>query len=207
MSPTYIDRATLLRALRGARALRDRVVLLHVGECALSTSAGIASVAEALTLLRVADARPVVLLDADAPTGAARRLEAAIAGNGERGVTLAASTAVTVHRVDAAGVTTFIPVVEATLLGQLAALRYVPIVALPVLDVEGVASEVPAGEVAGAAATFLDAAAIVCVDTTHAPTPDDGTRRVVRASSAAADALLADILLGHPPATVTEVTS
>lgn len=205
MPPTNIDRATLGRALRGARAQRDRVVLLHVGETALSTPEKIASLAEVVALLRIADARAVVLLD-DAPAGAARRFEAAIAGHGERGVTLAAATAVTVHRIDAAPTPTFISVIDVALVGQLAALRFVPIIALPVLDVEGVASEVPAGEVAHAAATLLGATALVCVDAHRDPALDDGTRRVIRASSAALDALLEDILLGPPPVTATEVT-
>lgn len=187
--------------------MRDRVVLLHVGQAALSTPERMASLAEAVALLRAADVRPLLLLDADAPAGAARRLEATIAQHGERGVTLAAASAVTVHRIDAEASTTFIPVVDVALLGQLAALRFVPIVALPVLDVEGVAIEVPSGEVARAAATFLNAAALVCVDTRHEPAPDDGTLRVVRASSAATDALLADVLLEPlPHTTASEVT-
>lgn len=211
-----LDTATLGRALRGAIAIRDRVLVLCLDRHAIETAARLDAVAETIALLRAIDTRPMVLFDAGGlgavEQSQATRLAAAIVQRGERAVPLAAGGVITVHRLDVATgevapdgtVPTkpmFVPIVDPGILGQLTALRYVPIVTLPVVDASGAASDAPTAELALAAAKYLDAAVLAIVRTGKAKPPEippasDGavrTRALVLAPSAV-DRLLHEIL-------------
>lgn len=209
MPQSPLDPTVLHRALRGGRAIRDRVVLLHVVATTLATPDGMASFADTVALLRAVDVRPIVLLDADASADLARRLEAAITQRGERGLLFAAASVVAVQRIETGAAPAFVTMVESVLLDQLMALRYVPVVTLPVLDAAGVASEVSAAEVARMASTFLNVAVLVRVGSDDEAAPTEGAWRTVHVPASALDSLLAAIVLETPapPAPTPEVAS
>ena len=207
-----LDTATLGPALRGATTLRDRVLVVALDREAIEPADRLETIAESIAILRAVDARPIVIFDAGgigAPEHVATaRLGAAIQRHGPRAIPLTGGSVVTVHRLDIPTGPMFMPIVDPALLGQLSALRYIPLVTLPIVDADGRQSDVPPTEIALAAAKFLDAAVLAIVRRGKQPAPEippgpDGVRRTrsFALAPSAADRLLSSILFETPPAT------
>lgn len=158
-----LDTSLLARALRAGIRLRDKVVVLEVGQAAASDPDKRELLAEDLALARALGIRLVTvcalgagpgLLDVQGP---ALRLVAALQRRGERGVVVAAASVVTVHRVPAA----IIPVVNPAVLLHLSALGYLPLLVPPAADAEGQPVDLGAGDIGMFVARYTSAAMLL----------------------------------------------
>lgn len=211
-------------ALRALQGLRDKTVVVAVGEEVLRDPARTHLLAEQVGLLRIGGVRPVLVCDAAGTTGhlealsQARTLVGALAAENERGLVLPAMNVMSVHALPAPVAEAIplpapslsladgrrgLPVVNPVSLVHLQALGYVPVLAAPVMDQDGTVVEVGARAVAAAVAHALDAAALASL----CPAPGtEGTEQALpprrawlELAPAAAGELLAQLLVQPPP--------
>lgn len=162
----------LLRALRELRTLRDKVIVVALGEAITKDAALLRSASEQLALLRTSGVRPVLVCEGPG----ARALAGALEAEGERGLVLPALNVLTVHAlppgvpldasltvpgIPLADGRLGLPVVNPVALVHLQALGYVPVLVPPVVEPDGALVELGARPIAGAVAGALEAAAVV----------------------------------------------
>ena len=166
-------------ALRALQALRDKTVVVEVGEEVLQDPSAARALAEQVGLLRTGGVRPVLVCEAagagrpDA-LSLARTLVGALAAESERGLVLPAMNVMSIHALPPSVVAAApppapslaladgrrgLPVVNPVSLVHLQALGYVPVLVAPLMDQDGVVVDAGARAVAVAVGTALDAAA------------------------------------------------
>ena len=208
-------------ALRALQALRDKTVVIAVGEAVLRDPSASRAVAEQVGLLRTGGVRPVIVCEAAGHPGRpdalslARTLVGALAAENERGLVLPAMNVMSVHALPAAVAAPLpapglalpdgrrgLPVVNPVSLVHLQALGYVPVLVPPVMDQDGTVVDAGARAVAAAVANALDAAALASL---CPPAGAEGTveglpprTAWIELSPVAAEELLAQLLVPHP---------
>ena len=211
----------LRAALRALQALRDKTVVVAVGEAVLRDLPAARAVAEQVGLLRAGGVRPVLVCGAAGPEGPrdalalARTLVGALAAENERGLVLPALNVMSVHVLPATVAAPLpapslalpdgrrgLPVVNPVSLVHLQALGYVPVLVPPVMDQDGTVVDAGARAVAAAVANALDAAALASLcpaagaEGTVAGLPP--RTAWIELAPAAAGELLAQLLVPHP---------
>jgi hypothetical protein len=213
----------LRAALRALQALRDKTVVVAVGEEILRDPPAARAVAEQVGLLRAGGVRPVLVCGAAGPEGSrdaltlARTLVGALAAENERGLVLPALNVMSVHVLPAAVAAAAplpapslvfadgrrgLPVVNPVSLVHLQALGYVPVLVPPVMDQDGAVVDAGARAVAAAVANALDAAALasLCPASGAEGTVEGLPPRTawIELAPVAAGELLAQLLVPHP---------
>lgn len=155
-------------ALRSGALLREKVIVLRLSGDTMNGPALIALAAD-MAVLRAIDVR-LVVVSAPPDAGASVRLCARLGAQGVRAIAVQSSGLVTVtplpHATADGSAGPLVPTVtsvDAVALLQLCTLQHVPIVLLPLLDVDGSVVPVPVDEVAQALARGMGAIATVHV--------------------------------------------
>lgn len=191
-----MDLPALSQALLGTVSLREKVVVVRLEAPVLAAAAHVEAIGQTIALLRALELRVIVVLGAraGASADATPQVVAAIGRHNQRALALLP------HGVVRTLPLVPFPLIDQALLIQLCTLRYVPILALPVLDDAAAPVDLTAEQVAAAIGRFLEAALVVHVHVgvAAAPAQVDGEPRTIAVSAAAPDVILTELLLKAP---------